>query len=167
MTMALDGGERVIAIGRDMRAVAAMQQRLLQTQQALERDYIRLRQAESRYRLLFDVASEAVLIVDAETRRIREANPAAHRLLDAAEGALIGNSVHSIVDPANRDDFIAHLGAAEASDDLAGMSLGWPTGAARRVLPRGCSARRGRLCCWCGWSPRMARFPSTIATTRP
>ena len=123
MAMALGDGARIIAIGRDMRAVAVIQQRLLQTQQALERDYIRLRQAESRYRLLFDVAAEAILIVDAESRRIREANPAAHRLLDAAEGALIGNSVHSIVEADGRDDFIAHLGAAEAADDIAPITL--------------------------------------------
>ncbi len=123
MVMALGEGDRLIAIGRDMRAVAAMQQRLLQTQQSLERDYIRLRQAETRYRMLFDVASEAVLIVDAESRRIREANPAAHRLLDAAEGALIGRPVSSIVADEDREDFVAHLGAAEAADDLAPVTL--------------------------------------------
>ena len=114
---------RLIAIGRDMRSAAAMQQRLLQTQQSLERDYIRLRQAETRYRLLFDMASEPVLIVDAKTRRIREANPAAHRLLDAPDGALIGNDVGSIVDDRHRDDFVAYLGAAEAADDLAPLTV--------------------------------------------
>lgn len=119
LVMTLGAPDRLIAIGRDMRGAAAMQQRLLQTQQSLERDYIRLRQAETRYRLLFDMAAEPVLIVDAETRRIREANPASHRLLDAAEGALIGRPVATIVDPAQRDDFIAHLGAAEAADGVA------------------------------------------------
>lgn len=123
LVMALGESERLIAIGRDMRGVAAMQQRLLQTQQSLERDYVRLRQAETRYRLLFDMASEPVLIVDAATRRIREANPAAHRLFDAADGSLIGNPVHAIVDPRDRDDFVAHLGAAEAADELPPATL--------------------------------------------
>ncbi len=123
LLMALGEAGRLIAIGRDMRNAAAMQQRLLQTQQSLERDYIRLRQAESRYRLLFDMASEPVLIVDAQTRRIREANPAAHHLLDLPDGALIGNSVNTIVDPEDRDDFVAHLGAAEAADDLSPVML--------------------------------------------
>lgn len=108
----------LIAIGRDMRAAAAMQQRLLRTQQSLERDYIRLRQAETRYRLLFDIASEAVLIVDGESRMIREANPAAHRLLGMDDGALIGAAIGSIVDPVNHDDFVAHLGAAEVMEDV-------------------------------------------------
>lgn len=123
LVMALGERDRLIAIGRDMRGAAAMQQRLLHTQQSLERDYIRLRQAETRYRLLFDMTSEPVLIVDAVTRRIREANTAAHRLLDASEGTLIGNPVNMIVDPEHRDDFIAHLGAAEAADDLAPVVL--------------------------------------------
>lgn len=123
LVMALGDDGRLIAIGRDMRSAAAMQQRLLQTQQSLERDYIRLRQAETRYRLLFDTASEPVLIVDAETRRIREANPAAHRLLNADDGALIGHSVNTIVNPDQRDDLVAHLGAAQAADDVAAVML--------------------------------------------
>ena len=118
MVMTLGDSDRLIAIGRDMRAAADMQQRLLQTQQSLERDYIRLRQAETRYRLLFDMASEPVMIVDGQTRRIREANPAAHRLLDAREGSLIGNAAASIVASEQRDDLVAYLGAAEASDSL-------------------------------------------------
>jgi transcriptional regulator PpsR len=118
MVMALGDSERLIAIGRDMRSAAAMQQRLLQTQQSLERDYIRLRQAETRYRLLFDMASEPVLIVDSQSRRIREANPAAHRVLDAREGALVGTLASMVVAPEQRDDFVAYLGAAEAADDL-------------------------------------------------
>lgn len=123
MVMALGESDRLIAIGRDMRAAAEMQQRLLQTQQSLERDYIRLRQAETRYRLLFDMASEAVLIVDGQTRRIREANPAAHRVLDAREGSLVGTLASSAIAPDQRDDFIAYLGAAEATDDLDSVVL--------------------------------------------
>lgn len=123
LVMTLGQEDRLIAIGRDMRGAAVMQQRLLQTQQSLERDYIRLRQAETRYRLLFDMATDAVLIVDAETRRIREANPAAHELLEAAEGTLVGNQVNAIVDLADRDDLVAHLGAAEAADDIAPITV--------------------------------------------
>jgi len=123
LTVGLGNNGQLIAIGRDMRGAATMQQRLLQTQQSLERDYVRLRQAEARYRLLFDMASEPVLIVDATTRRIREANPAALRLLGSKEGALSDQLVSGIVDPKDREAFIAHLGAAEASDDVAPVTL--------------------------------------------
>jgi transcriptional regulator PpsR len=116
LTMALSDG-RLIAIGRDMRSAAATQQRLLQTQQSLERDYIRLRQAEARYRMLFDLAHEPVLIVDAGSRRIREANPAAHRLLGAKDGALANQPVTSIVAADAREALVSYLGAAEAVED--------------------------------------------------
>lgn len=71
---------RTIAFGRDLRGHVALQQRLLKAQQTMERDYWRLRHMETRYRLLFQVASEAVLILDAATLRLEEANPEAARL---------------------------------------------------------------------------------------
>ncbi|MBX9796841.1 MAG: transcriptional regulator PpsR [Sphingomonas sp.] len=117
------GGGRLVAIGRDLREAAALQQRLLQAQQSLERDYLRLRQAEARYRLLFDMATEPVLIIDAATRRIREANPAANRVLGAKAGALVDQPVSAIVDADDREAFIAYLGAAEAADDAGVVEL--------------------------------------------
>ena len=107
------GGGFVI-VGRDMRADAALQQRLLQAQQSLERDYLRLRQAESRYRLLFDLADEAVVIVEADAWRIAEANAAAHRLLGVAPGTLVRQPVSALAEPGAREAFLARLGAAEA-----------------------------------------------------
>lgn len=123
LTVNMGRAGQIIAIGRDMRSAAVMQQRLLQTQQSLERDYVRLRQAEARYRLLFDMASEPVLIVDATTRRIREANPAAHKLFGSKEGALSDQLVSGLVEPKDRESFIAHLGGAEASDDVQPVML--------------------------------------------
>lgn len=73
----------VLAVGRDLRAVSAIQQRFLDAQQELERGYWRARQAESRYRLLFQVATDAVLTVDATSLRIIEANHAAAAMLGA------------------------------------------------------------------------------------
>jgi transcriptional regulator PpsR len=75
---------RTIAFGRDLRGHVALQQRLLKAQQTMERDYWRLRHMETRYRLLFQVASEAVLILDAATLRLEEANPEASRVFGEA-----------------------------------------------------------------------------------
>ena len=70
-----------VAFGRDLRANAALQQRLVSAQQSMERDYWRLRHMETRYRSLFEVASEAVLILESTSLKLEEANPAAARLL--------------------------------------------------------------------------------------
>jgi len=83
---------RVIAFGRDLRGNAALQQRLIDAQQSLERDYWRLRHVETRYRLLFQMSTEAVLIIDGSTQKILEANPAAGVLLGEATRKLVGAS---------------------------------------------------------------------------
>jgi transcriptional regulator PpsR len=81
---------RVIVIGRDLRAIETLQQRLMEVEQSMEREYSRVRHAETRYRLLFQIASEAVLIVDAESQRIVDANPAALQLLSSTTRRPVG-----------------------------------------------------------------------------
>lgn len=82
----IGAGERFVAFGRDMRGTVAMQQRLMDAQMSMERDYAKLRLAETRYRLLFQTSSEPTLIVDGTSHRVMEANPAAAELLDGAGG---------------------------------------------------------------------------------
>ncbi|MBY0568758.1 MAG: transcriptional regulator PpsR [Hyphomonadaceae bacterium] len=112
--IAVNAGEdgRVIAIGRDHRATAELQQRLIQAQQTMERDYTRLREAESRYRLLFQLASEAVIVIDAVTRRIIEANPAAEKLIGGVAAPLIGRGFAAAFDAPSRDAAISLLAMA-------------------------------------------------------
>ena len=81
---------RVVAFGRDLRAVSALQQRLVNAQQTMERDYTRFQSGEMRYRMLFQISSEAVLVLDAGTQRVVEANPAAERLFETGRGAESG-----------------------------------------------------------------------------
>jgi transcriptional regulator PpsR len=72
-----------VAFGRDLRPQVALQQRLVNAQQSMERDYWRLRQVETRYRLLFQMASEPVLILEGSIDKVEEANPAAYELFGA------------------------------------------------------------------------------------
>ncbi|GJD51632.1 hypothetical protein OPKNFCMD_4387 [Methylobacterium crusticola] len=95
----LPGNGPIIAIGRDLRALAALQRRLAESQQALERDYLRLRGAETRYRMLFQLAGEAVMIVDAATRRVAEVNPATARLLGRAAKRIVGQDLVDLFEP--------------------------------------------------------------------
>lgn len=90
---------RLLAMGRDLRAIAALQQQLVSAQQAMEREYARLRHAETRYRLLFQIASEAVLIVDAATHKVVEANPAAGNLLSDPPSRVVGRELSKLFHP--------------------------------------------------------------------
>lgn len=84
-----EGGakEGLLAIGRSLQAVAELQARLIAAQQAMEQDYWKLREVETRYRLLFDAANDAVLLVKVDTLRVLEANPAAIRALGVSRGS--------------------------------------------------------------------------------
>ncbi len=91
--------ERIVALGRDQRAVTALHQRLVDAQQSMERDYVRLRHAESRYRLLFQMSWEGALILDAANHAVQEANPAAETLLGGTP--LAGRSLLDAFEPAD------------------------------------------------------------------
>ena len=81
---------RWFAFGRDQRVTIALQQRLVEAQLSVERDYARFRQAELRYRQLFQMAGEAVLVVDASSGRVLEANPAAATMMGMPAEKLVG-----------------------------------------------------------------------------
>ncbi len=93
----------LIALGQDLRAVARMQQRLVDAQRAMERDYLRLRGAETRYRLLFQLSSEAVMIVDAANGRIIDVNPSASALLETTPGRVVGRPFADFFDARDRE----------------------------------------------------------------
>ena len=80
----------VLAVGRDLRTIAAIQKRYVESQQDMERGYWQVRQAEARYQLLFQVATDAVIVIDGETLHIVEANNAAVLLLDTPAEQLHG-----------------------------------------------------------------------------
>ncbi len=75
----------LMAVGKSLRVVAELQARLVSTQQKLERDYWKLRDFENRYKHLLDVSDDPVLVLNASTLRVIEANPAAQQLLGMAD----------------------------------------------------------------------------------
>lgn len=87
-----DKGYRV-AVGKDLSSLTRMQQRLVNVQQSMERDYSQLRQFETRYRLLFKTAGDAIIISEADSFKVMEANPAACDLLATAERKLISSNL--------------------------------------------------------------------------
>jgi transcriptional regulator PpsR len=102
---------RIVALGRGMRQLATTQQRLIEAQRSMEQEYSRLRQAETRHRLLFQVASEAVLVVDASNRKVIEANPAAGGMLGEAGRRIVGRPITEPFDSASRRVVETLLGA--------------------------------------------------------
>jgi transcriptional regulator PpsR len=118
---AISAGEdgSMIAFGRDLRTMASLQQRLVEAHQAMERDYLRMRHMETRYRLLFELAAEAVLVIDTTSQRILEANPAASKLLGMQIKKLLGKSLSECVSESYRsviDDLLQGVRSSGEAD---------------------------------------------------
>lgn len=102
----------VLAVGRDLRAVAAIQQRFVEAQQDMERHYWSRRQAENRYQLLFQVANDAVLVLDADSLQVLEANVASALLLGHELNLIRGQPLVDSLPPSARAavaELLAHV----------------------------------------------------------
>ncbi|WP_200305303.1 transcriptional regulator PpsR [Paracraurococcus ruber] len=118
-TIRLGEDAGLVAVGKNLQAVAELQSRLLAAQQAREQDYWKLREIETRSRLIFDASSEAVLLVRADTLRVIEANPAAIRSL----GIVPGWEVLREVAGRDQDGFQAMLARTRRHGRVPGMII--------------------------------------------
>ena len=106
----------ILLLGRDLRPIAEMQQQLVEAQLSLERDYEAQREYDTRFRVLMDSTSDAVLFVSVQTGEIAEANPAAVALLDRPIENLIGNQLSGCFDGRKRGELVESLVTQAISD---------------------------------------------------
>jgi transcriptional regulator PpsR len=122
-----------LVLGRNLQALSDLQRRLVEAQQALERDYWRLRQMESRYRLLFQRASDALIVVDAESLRIIDVNRSAAQVFGVPARKLTGRILPDDVGLAREEaaevrrhlEGIRDLGRGESVTFSAPAGGGW------------------------------------------
>jgi len=131
------GGGRVVVFGRDLRVMSALQQRLMNAQQSMERDYARLRDVEMRYRLLFQLSSEAVLILDPTKGCIIEANPAANAMFRTGTADVTGRPLSKLFGTDNLAALQSRMDGIRASD----QSDDLPMQLARTGRQSGCACR--------------------------
>ncbi|MCW6507295.1 transcriptional regulator PpsR [Hyphomicrobiales bacterium BP6-180914] len=121
-TVLLGGSAGMLAVGKSLLAVAELQSRFIAAQQTMERDYWKLREVETRYRLLFNHSSEAVLVLKVGTFAIEEANPAALQALGLnASGAAARRSVMSAIPEGEQQAFRAMLLRAQDQGKAPGI----------------------------------------------
>ena len=87
----------MVAIGRDLRPVASLQARLVEAQQLMERDYLRLRGVEGQFRMLFDLVHDPVLLISARSHQIIEANRAGGQYLQKDRQSIIGEAIEAFL----------------------------------------------------------------------
>ena len=100
---------------------------------------------------LFQVTSEAVLIVDAASHKVMEANPAAAQLLGETVKRLVGRVFPEGFDPGHARPMPRAAGRRAGHRPRRRMSArGWPTGSASSLVRPRCSVRRTPRCSWSG-----------------
>jgi transcriptional regulator PpsR len=109
---------RIIAFGRGLRAVSTLQRRLVDAQQSMERDYARIRNMETRYRLLFEMASDMVLVIETNNQRIVDSNPVARRMLGDRRGPFRVEEIFSEDTAQGVALLLAGVMASGRSDDV-------------------------------------------------
>ena len=102
---------------------ADAQRRLLDAQASIDRDYALLRELDTRYRYLLTSSSDAILLFDASSRRIFEANPAACHRLAMSAAALVGSPISTVVGAAGEATLTKRLDGLIAGADAEPFSL--------------------------------------------
>ncbi|HKJ15840.1 MAG TPA: transcriptional regulator PpsR [Xanthomonadales bacterium] len=128
-----DDDGHLIVVGRDLRQISDLQQQLLDVQHSMERDYARLHQAETRYRMLFTLASEGILIIDSDNLRIVEANPAASEVLELPIDKLVGRRFPRGMTPESEDEVEALLTQVRAAGHAEDINVRLAKGASLLV----------------------------------
>jgi transcriptional regulator PpsR len=103
---------RFVVLGRDLHGTVALQRRLVDAQQTMERDYWRYREADTRYRHLMQTSQDALLVIDGQNQRIVETNPAADALLARQRGVLAGAVLPTLFAEASAEPLQSLLAAA-------------------------------------------------------
>jgi len=115
MAIAHPQTHQTLLFGRDLSGVSQMQRRLVESHQSMERDYLRLRHMEARYRLLFESVSDPILVVDVAQNRVMEANQAAQQLFKDVVKRLPGTDIFQCFEPSAREPLENLLRSAQAS----------------------------------------------------
>ncbi|WP_371156095.1 transcriptional regulator PpsR [Jannaschia sp. 2305UL9-9] len=116
-TMHLTGRDgRVLMLGRDLRPLAELQQRLVRAQLALEKDYESQRVFETRYRVLIEATTDAVALIDVTSGRIVDLNDAGARRLGGTHSTLVNAAFTQEFEGRRRAEFIEELCAAAQND---------------------------------------------------
>ena len=113
----------ILLLGRDLQPIAEMQQQLVEAQLALERDYESQREFDTRFRVLMESTSEAVVFVSMQSGEVTEANEAAVTLIDRKLENIIGAPLVDCFDTRKQGDVIETLASQAIAQQSKKMVL--------------------------------------------
>ena len=115
--------DSILMLGRDLRPIAEMQQRLVNAQLALERDYEAQREMDTRYRALMEVTRDAIVLVSMSNGRIEDINGVAAKLLGGARSEFIGSSIAQEFEGRRRGELLESMASLAVADAVTPIEL--------------------------------------------
>jgi transcriptional regulator PpsR len=115
--------DTALVIGRGEQRSAQLQRKLLNAQTQIDRDYARLIQIETRYQALFRFSNEAIMIVDAATKKVIDANQSIVQLFANGSRELVGRSLDDLVAVESQPQLDALLATVRSSPKASDVSL--------------------------------------------
>jgi transcriptional regulator PpsR len=109
--------------GRDLRALAEVQQQLVHAQLSIDRDYEAQREVETRYRVVLEVNDSRVMIISMATGKIVDLNAAAVRMIGATRGEILQMPVSQEFEGRRRGDVLDNLVKVSGDPDADPVEL--------------------------------------------
>lgn len=118
-----NGDGDMIVIGRSLQKIAEEQRRLMNSQLSMERSYVRLQSSEMRYRQIFQLTKDAMLVVDGKTLKVSEVNAAATRLFGGLSVRLEGRKIRDLLKASSADVADVLMQAALTGDTISNVTI--------------------------------------------
>ena len=115
--------ETILLMGRDLRPIADIQKQLVDAQLAVERDFELKRGYDTRFRVLMQSISDAMVFVNVSTGVIIEANTAAATLLRRTVDELKNKEFAKLFEDQGRSELLAEMAASALSEGPASVRL--------------------------------------------
>ncbi len=119
----LQTGSSILMLGRDLRQIAEMQQKLVAAQMSLERDHESQREMDTRYRVLMEMTRDAVVLVSMSTGRITDLNSSAAVVLGGSRAEIMGSPIAQEFEGRRRGEFLEAMNTLAVSDTAAPIEL--------------------------------------------
>ena len=100
---------KILLMGRDLRAIAEMQQQLVAAQLTLEKDYEARREHDMQFRVLMASINDAMVFVSLPSGIVKDCNPAARVLLGKQGGDLVGASLEQVLEGKGKGGLVERL----------------------------------------------------------
>lgn len=113
----------LLMLGRDLSPLQEVQQRLVETQLSMERDYEAQRELETRYRVLMEVNVSPIMILSMTSGKIVDMNSAAVQLIGGTRADLVDAPAGQEFDARRKGELLESLSSMATADAAGPVEL--------------------------------------------